>query len=355
MSRNRIAEAFIELKARGERQVNAAIGRVKDQLGGLRRNADAAFGRMGEGLDKATEGARKLQGAIGGVLGIVAAIGAIFFKIGNTIEKLGSNLAWTVSTQEKGVIRAKEFVATLEDSGVSDYAEQLARIRQEIERLNSLQANNSILVADQRLVEGGIEGIKAYTAALRELAQTRANRAEAERNREIRAQNEVIAAQIRSAEASAEAALLREKAQTATTDRARDELLINAENIDLQEQLIAIGKQRAEAEASGNTSALESLTRLRRFTVELSDERIRAIKREREEALKAVEEEKQARLQAAREVADANAQALRDLANAQRDAIASITGAQSQAFGQLADLVRQISAQVDLIRRNTRP
>lgn len=126
-----VAESM-ERVAKETRKAGDAASDASNEVKGL----DARFGRTAEKLEQSTEGVRKFQGALTGILGIAAAVFAIFFKLGNAINA-------TTEEFKSGEDKVREFAETLKASGATA-TEQADAIRERYAELTDELQNLSV-------------------------------------------------------------------------------------------------------------------------------------------------------------------------------------------------------------------
>ena len=354
---NRIAEAFIELKVRGEQAAKKAVESVKQSAKGLGDGFDKALGGAGEKLDKATEGARKLQGAISGILGIVTVVAAAFFKLGNAVFDITQRFK---TAQE----RVQEFREQLRASG-KDASEQADEIRKRIKELNDeieRAGSGGINIAGAEGARAAANQTRQYNKELRELSkllnevnfveQARAARragAEQEAARKlVEIENDALQAQIDANAVALEANPI-EQARLKLAQDIRD---INNEILDTQRRLAEAQEDNDLNTAARLRDRLGLLQLIGKQTIDLTNAEIAALKKLEEASTTVVEGIQGAGVETARIIAEANTQAAAQTRQALLDAVSAINS-QGPAFSQLEDLVASIADEVRQIRGRT--
>ena len=344
-----IGEAFIRLSAKGGETVRAELVKVRRSLRGLGRNADASLGKFGDRLDASTEGARKLQGAVGGVLGIVAVVGGVAFKAGQGIFALSQAL-------REGTENAREFVAALDDSGSLEAAQSnLSAIREETEELNALLANEAaggFVASIEVALRGGTERVRETRDALNAEALQFSRRIAAENEKAERERLAAIREIATTTREATELELLRTKAANETDAAKRAALEVEATNIEYQRELLDIAEQLAVAEELEEQSAIDGLRARRRLAAEINAEQIRAINAARDAAIEADAKVKREKLENERQVREAiiegNRAAIAAASQAAADAISNAIGANGP-IQQIGELVADIADKIELI------
>jgi len=376
MAANRIAQAYIELRAEGATKTKAAIGAVKKEVETLKKSGDRSLGGLGERMEKSTEGARRFQGAIGGVVGIFAVVAGVFYKLGGLIEKTASGL-------EDGAKKAERFVEALGDRTLENAPARLEAIRAEQDKLNELLADDSVFGFFEKAFAGGEENVRKQRDELSRLGQLAADQLEARKIREEEAAKRQADVAAEAAKAANEAIraqnLLNEATQEDSPgERARLQQLsaritATREIADIEKEIEA-QRARPDSElAGGIIAALEDRKRLiaEGFHIQIAgirasaDAEIAAAKKAADEQKKLDEErdrrereaaEKRAEAEAAlrRSIAEANAEAINDLNQSVSNALNTLTGSQSQTFSRLEDAINRIGGQLARVERNVR-
>lgn len=365
---NRIAEAFIELKVRGQEKVKATLGGVTNAAKKMGDGFDDALGRIGERFDSATEGARKLQGAIAGVLGIVTVVAAAFFKLGNSIYELSQQMR---PARE----RVKEFAEEVRASGGSA-ADQANKVRERLAELNEEAAK-----LDGKVLRLGLEsGDTKRMRVLKEIVELNKelegfNQREREaievRNRR---ESEGLRESARLRRESLEVARAELEAQLASGPEESARIMAEQERVRIARELQSIQQQYGDAlnvEESVRGDLLQTLQDEFDLAVRISELRLQAIDREKKERLQAIADAAAAEERAAQEaqrraeedarkereraretariIAESNAQAASETRQALLDAVSSINSDRG-AFSQLEGLIGSIVDDVKQIR-----
>jgi len=343
---NKIAEAFIELKVRGKRAAVKAIDEVKQSAGSMGGKFDAALGSLGAKMDKATEGARKLQGAIAGILGIATLVAAAFYKLGNAIF---SATQYFRSAKK----RVEEFRNELSASG-KDLSQQASAVR---DRYNELTSE----------LEKGVPSFfqKRYISELKELNKLLVEISFTERARSQRSFDKILQEERAITEERNRQlrAIIEQSAVQLETDPISKIQLRNAQQQrDIQNELLNVAKELQEAmsDPANDTVRINMLREQRRLLEiqlqmvnKIAQQEIKGIEnaeaRRREEIEKRRRAEREAAEENARVIAEANAKAMQDLQREFANTISSINS-QAGAFVRVEDLVASIADEVRQIR-----
>lgn len=370
MAFQRIAEAFIELRVRGESLVRGALERVRTEAKKTSDGIDATLGRLGEKLEKQTEGARKLQGAISGIVGIAGALVGVSFALGRTIFSVSEAF-------RSGTAKAKEFADELRSQNLGDVASQAKAIRDRLQELENIQAdiaNQDFGAAFEAKLQGGSANLRKEADALREILVSLniAEKAAATRATE-RAERaaESLAEQAASAANALRAQQLRIKAAAQDANSiASEQLLLKASEIDANERLLAldrqIGQVRRENRDEFGDAIIAGLERQRALIEENAKLEFDAIQRAAAERRRALDAQRQAELEAAKNVeaerrrlaeetatriADANAAAFADATRRIGESINAVLSQNNSTFARIEDLLRSVQQTAEQIRR----
>jgi hypothetical protein len=371
---NPLARLFVEISAKGQAAVDAALKKVNKRLEDTEQKAnktERGVGRFADKMGKATEPAEKLASRLTAVAGLASAAAAAGLAAGTAIAKLAEQF-------KSGAKAADEYFDAL--GGREDPTKVLDETRDRIERISNVLANAKgnqfvALNAEFRSI-GQLEDEKAR------LEQKRAefsSRLAAKQRAEQRAAAAERRQAIRDELQAQELALLQTEAAEAASSEQRA-----AKQIELIErvrdaQVKAIEERIAiEDEATGGSKANADLLRDQRENarrlaqIQIDATRAR-LQQEREEAARQASElaEEEARIaqkaaedaererqkqEAAREAEhQRNLQRIKDETRAQLDALAEVRSAlmsvtRGGPSSNIDSLTREVSRLVSALR-----
>ena len=346
-----IGEAFFKLTLIGGRDVRAEIVKIRNSVRKMGADFDGSLGRAADRMEKSTEGARKFQGAIGGVLGIITVVAAVAFKLGNGINSVSEAM-------RDGSEKAEEYFRTLNQANtVEAAAENFKAIQDRVDELNGLLANSSagnFIASIELAARGGRERVEEEVEALQAKQRQQSSRLRAQREKERREENQAESDTARAARIAVELEVLKAKAAATTNEEARARLETEAANLELQEQILSITDQIRSAEDAENQQAVEDLLARRQLLVELNAIRINGIEEAKKAAMDAAKAEADERIRQAERVKEETIRANREAAQeSARQAAESAAAAleTSPVFTDMRDLLADITSEIQLASR----
>lgn len=351
MARNRIAEAFVEVKTKGVESARAAFKKFG-------RDASRDAKGVGDNIEKGLGAAEKFQSVLGKLLipiGVATSIGAIV----KSIREAGREArAWREELE--GIVDAVNDAAIATRQQVTGISEIDRARREALDRFNDAQAQilkNIENVDSQSLLDQIVSNFKALGTDEPVTATERVAAAMEQIDRLTIARQSEVAALL-----GLEKQLRDEQERQAEAIQRQNEVL-NAQSVGgaRVRELVSLSQQIADAEEAaadaaerGSIEAARAYRERARILQKLSDQTRQDIEDEKRARLAAIEEERRAREQLARETAAANAAAIDQLAQRQADAIASVIDSNSQQFARLIDLAFVAIDRLEVIRRNTK-
>lgn len=364
---NRIAEAFIELKAKGAGKVRGVMKSLRGDLKSVDKEADNVAGSFNRGLGAA----EKFQSVLGKLLIPVALV---------------TSVAGIVRSFRQGITEARKFREEIEQISAEaakiskEFEQQSRSLSPAVAQATELQNAYGALIDDAearlRSIEGpsnfleeSLENVRALLtdepvtiARKQAVIQSEINEIY---NQQRTAVSRLAAINAANAQRSAERAeqenrnleiaRLQSQLATAKTADERRALGVQIETLEIAKQTAEVNRQiRDQSTFNIDGDPFLAVLKKRKALLEqIFRERVGAINKEADaqiEADKKAEEEKrkQAR-ETARIIADANAQAAAETRQALLDAVSSINSDRG-AFSQLEGLISSIGDDVKLLR-----
>lgn len=317
MARNRIAEAYVELKARGGNAVRAALKGVNKDLKDTDRSADKAGSR----LDRMAGAGERLQSIVGKLLLPVAFVTAIagaiaqFTRLSAEAEKTQKQMRDLSAGARDFEIAARQAAGSF-GSADAETVQRIQEIRGELEKFDELA--RQIQERSQTDPFGNlIKGIGNLVAD--DTFDTASEQLD-----EISRRQDQASQRLKAAEDQLEAARARREQNRAEIARAENDVL------------------------QGRSSRLVEILQLEQQIAETQGDAASAYKEALEERLQIIEDLYARERQAALE---SNRQILRDFERTQRQVVSSLFDSQSQSFKRIEDLLARQINKLEQIRK----
>jgi hypothetical protein len=188
---NPLAKLFVQLQAKGDREVSQKLDDVQKEVKATKREADKAeksVGTFTEKLTKAGKPAEDLVGRVSALRGVFVGVAAAGLALGLAISK-------TAAAFRDGAGAAAEYLNSIQRTGREDVEARFEKIRARVEEISELIGQNQTslgtLFAAGRSRESLIEEKRALEEQLKFIEQQRKGL----RNRERRAEREAAEAQ----------------------------------------------------------------------------------------------------------------------------------------------------------------
>jgi hypothetical protein len=345
---NRIAEAYVELRAQGEGRVKAALGSVRKQLKGMKSDGGGALGAL-----------EKVQSTLGKLLIPVAVVGSVAAIVRQFKDAAKAAEEWEKNL--RGVVKAAQDAAIAARQQTQDIADIDRQRAEGLERFNKAQEEIKKSIADvdtQNLLDEVVTGIQSaffdapITATERVAVAEKQLARLSQAFREERRALDLVERDI--LEKNREQARIEEESIRRQTE------LLNAQRLGgaNARALVSLGQEYDDileriqkAESDGVREALQDRLRLISTLGEETEKAIRDEQAARKAAIKAEELAKiESVRRIAQETAAANQQAINETAQAQIDAARSIA-ASVGVLNDIKGLLASVLSEAGSLRR----
>lgn len=317
MARNRIAEAFVELKARGAEKVRAALRSVNKDLKGTEKGT----GRVNAGLGRLGRGAERVQSAMGRLLIPVAVLTAVASLV-QQITRLAVETERSrreLRKMSRDVTSLQASIATTARGFGSGTQEALDAYKQITAQLEEFDRKQQEIIDRQQtdvLGEGFRSAVNAFNDDLIDTAD--------EQIAAIQASANTASSRLRSLSGALRESIERGKREAAELAQAENEVLRGRSS--RLTEILKLEQDIGRAQRANNDDLAEAL----RERVSIIEDLYR---REQQAAI------------------EANRQILRDFERTQRETTASLFDSQSQSFKRLEDLLTRQINKLEQIRK----
>ena len=317
MARNRIAEAYVELKARGAEKVKAALRSVNGDLKGTERGTN----KLNAGLGRIGKGAERVQSAMGRLLIPVA----VLTSVASLLQQI-TKLAVETERTRREMRRMGRDVSSLQadisiaargfGSGTQEALDLYKQIVAQLEQFDAKQQGIIDRARDNPLGEAFRSAVNFVNDDLVDTADEQIAAIEASAN--------TASSRLKSLTSTLREAIERTRQETAEIANAENEVLLGRSSRLVE--ILKLEQDIGKAQRANNDALSEAL-----------QERLQIIEdlyaRERQAAI------------------ESNRQILRDFERTQREAVPSLFDSQSQSFKRIEDLLARQINKLEQIRK----